>query len=302
MPVEINLLSKREKKDKRVMYVLGGFAALCAAALIGAGLWGAALDRETAALEEERMDRQIEAAEIRGDINELSDEDQMKLAEMITEMNQKVMPGSAVLHEMVRLMPPEGYFVEYEYNFPFDVYIEVAFYEMPDVAYYHRALEDSGMVSQVTLHEVTGEDMIPEEDEQEETEQGFGFQSQPAMSDTAYLPHYVAAMTVTLDPLGVKAFQEELEEEGIEGTEPAPPAEDEENGIEEDDADIDVDIDLDLDLDIDTDGEGDFQFDEEENTDMPDGEDESETDLDIDADIDEDIDEEMNNEQNGGDE
>ncbi|TMW71593.1 PilN domain-containing protein [Alteribacter natronophilus] len=310
MPVEINLLPKREKKDRTLLYVTGGLAAVCLLAVAGTGFWGSAVERETLALEEELFERQVEAAEIRSEINELSDADQVTLAGMISEMNEKVQPGSTVLHEMVRLMPPEGYFVEYEYNFPFDVYIEAAFYEMADVAYYHRALEDSGLVSQVTLHEIAGEDMIPEEEEEDtDPGAGFGFQNQPAAGEAVYLPHYVASMTVTLDPAGVKALEEELAEDEAEGEEPASPGE-EENGT-----DADLDLDLDLDLEIDTEGEGDSPsggedinnglddngFDDDGfDDDGPNGSGDDEVDADIDFDADLDFD--FEDDEIGGDE
>ncbi|MBM7098001.1 hypothetical protein JSY36_19965 [Bacillus sp. H-16] len=254
MPVEINLLPKKEQKDRSLLYVIGGFFLACFLAAAVFAILGSNVEQDIAEAETILTENKIASAEIEQEIHNLSNADQAQLSLWIEKLEGKTTPASAVLHEVVTRMPPEGYLVEYDYGFPFDVYIEAAFYEMRDLAYYHQALEESALISQVTLHRIDGEDMTGEDEEEEEETTFF---TQPAQSEV-YLPHYTAAMTITINPDAVRAHGEDAESDEPTGDEPGPP------GREEDDTDVNIDMDLELDLEIDTNDEGNQTVDDEE--------------------------------------
>ncbi|WP_096435952.1 PilN domain-containing protein [Alteribacter populi] len=260
MPVEINLMPKQEKKDRTILYFLGGFLILSLLAVVSVGFYGSHIEEQSAAVEEELIEKRLESAELQNEIDSLSDADKVKLNLMIEELDSKVIPGSAVLQEMVSLMPPEGYFLEYEYSFPFEIYLEAGFYEIRDIAYYLRAIEDSDIVASVTLLQIEGEDMTENEEEEEQSNESFASEQ----NQEQYLPHYVAALSVTLNPEAVKTHGEEEDTGETVDTEEAPPANEEDT---EDDLNTDFDLDLDIDADVEIDDEVDINFELDNETD-----------------------------------
>ncbi|WP_026690512.1 PilN domain-containing protein [Alteribacter aurantiacus] len=271
MPVEINLLPKKERKDRSLLYVIGGLLLACFVASAIFAVIGSQVESELAVTEAHLQETRIASAEVQAEIHTLSNADQERLSLYIETLEDKAVPSSAVVHDIVSRMPPEGYLVEFDYAFPFDVYLEAAFYEMRDLAYYHQSLEESALISEVTLHFVDGEDVFENEEEEDATT---GFFTQTNTTQV-YLPHYTAGITVTLDPQAVRAHGDEEETEPPTGTEPGPPVED------EDDENVNIDIDVDVNIETEE-GNGVIDLEMDDN---------GEVDLDL----------EMNTEENGGD-
>ncbi len=208
MPVEINLLPKRKKKDRTIIRLISIVSTLSLLSVLLITVYAKLVESETEQLEQQYDELRIKSAQLQGDIDEMDDSDEAKLISLIKELEDKVVPASQVLHEVVTRMPEQGYLIEYDYRSPFHLDLEIAFIEMKDLSYYYVELMDSPFVDDVNVQSLFGDEITIDEEETLLTEE--------------YLPHYKTYLSITLNPDAIKAHNEsggELEDdiEEVEG-------------------------------------------------------------------------------------
>ncbi|UCZ52094.1 hypothetical protein LGQ02_14730 [Bacillus shivajii] len=198
MPVEINLLPKKKKKDRTIISFISLISVLSLLSVLLITFYAQQVESETEELVTEYEELRLKSAELQGQIQRMDDSDEAKLNSMIKKLEDKIIPASSILHEVVSLMPDEGYMITYDYLYPFELVIEMGFLEVRDVSYYYHELINSPIVSDVKVESMFGEEMGEEEDD---------------IFTEEYLPHYKTHLVITLNPEAVRAHGKESEED-----------------------------------------------------------------------------------------
>ncbi|CAM3823530.1 hypothetical protein [Alkalicoccus chagannorensis] len=203
MRVEINLLPQKRKRSGSLPVILA--ALLLAAVMIIFTMFSLSqsIENDRTASEEELQELQMETTELENQITELQNPEQEELQARMDELDDKIVPVSVVLDEVVARMPEESVMTLFDYVFPDEIIMEAIILSVPDIARYQHALEDSPMIQRAEVDTVLGEEILEELEEDI-----FWYED--------YLPQYFTTFEITLHPDAVRAFEEEPEEDEVE--------------------------------------------------------------------------------------
>lgn len=120
-----------------------------------------------------------------------------ELKDTVSELNQVLIPSVPVLKDMISLLPERGFFLEYQFQKPNVLTMQVRFDGMQDVASYTNALTTKSYTEdvQVTTIDTTA------------VEEGDYFET---------LPRYVAEFEMLLNPVASRALLQVEEETDVE--------------------------------------------------------------------------------------
>ncbi|KHF40946.1 hypothetical protein [Halalkalibacter okhensis] len=151
MLVEINLLPEKQKRD--ITYPLISFIVLILVAVGTTALYfyQSSVKEETTQLREEIYAVQLESVQLTEQLQVKDDTGYAEYAQAVTVLEDKVIPTSLLVDELVSLLPERGFFLNFEYELPGEVKVEASFDQIEEVAAYYDALETSPVVSSVTL-------------------------------------------------------------------------------------------------------------------------------------------------------
>lgn len=204
MLVEINLLTEKEKKDITLWVIAVILLLLLSIGSSALYLVNKSYQNEIDQLDVQLMTVQQEIATKQQVLEQKPTSYTEQLKTAIEKVEETVIPGSELLREIVRLLPEQGYLLNFNFNHPDTVVFQARFDQISSVAAYNYALNQSSYVSSVILYSINTEVI---EIEEEVTEQPFG-QSLEELDEVAitdqqllkdFLPRYVAYFEVKVN-------------------------------------------------------------------------------------------------------
>ncbi|OIJ10274.1 hypothetical protein BKP35_14345 [Anaerobacillus arseniciselenatis] len=182
MLVEINLLTEKRKKDVTYYLIV---AIIISILLIGVASLKFVHDSVQNDIEQIDAERQTVTEQI-ATLQQMLDEQPIShyeyLKELVERTETSVIPSSELLRELVYLLPEYGYFNNFDFNHPDTVSFQVYFDQISSVAAYHFALNESPLISSVSLYSVNTETIELVEEREND-----------------FLPRYVANFELVVD-------------------------------------------------------------------------------------------------------
>ncbi len=113
-----------------------------------------------------------------------------RLLQAVDILQGQVVPASLLLDHLVGLLPERGYYLTFDYELPGTVKFEASFDQMEEIAAYHQVLEQSDIVSSVSLSIVETSEILDDE--------------QFDINYDEVLPRYIAYFALVIDTENVK--------------------------------------------------------------------------------------------------
>ncbi|SDN59010.1 hypothetical protein [Alkalicoccus daliensis] len=202
MPIEINLLPGKKRRTRTLPMLLLLIGVLGLIGLLAIISIGSSMENERRMAEEELAEARIASAELENELEELQESDILLLNTVIGELEEKVVPASSVLMDIVSRMPADSGLTMFEYEYPDHITLEILLMSMPDLARFQHELEDSPLIQQAEIDIVMGEAILEELDENI-----FWYEE--------YLPQYFATIVLVLHPDAIRAYEQEETELSI---------------------------------------------------------------------------------------
>ena len=193
MLVEVNLLPEKQKKDVTLPVII-----LIILILIGSSALGLRSFHQTATLEVETLKQEINELQLlstttQQEIIEKSLSQTGELEQAINALHGEILPASFLLDHLVSLLPERGFFLNFDYSIPRDVYFDASFDQLDEVAQYSNALFQSAAVDEVQLTSITTNPLLTDAE----------------LNRDKYLPRYIASFSLKINPSVVREMRDD---------------------------------------------------------------------------------------------
>ncbi|NEU29777.1 hypothetical protein GN156_03175 [bacterium LRH843] len=158
MLAEINLLPEKNKRNITYPFIILVILLMVAAGSTFLFFYQSKLTDEISEMRQELDAVQLKSTEIEQLQVEADGTDYERLEQAVEQLQTQVVPVSLLLDYLVRLLPERGYILSFDYQTG-TVEFDVSFDRMEEIAAYHHELEQSDVVSSITLSVVTANDM-----------------------------------------------------------------------------------------------------------------------------------------------
>ncbi|WP_280769779.1 PilN domain-containing protein [Salipaludibacillus daqingensis] len=181
MNVEINLLPKKPEKKRLFFYIVISLLIMLLIGFTMAFVYQQNLERE-----ERQLDADIETILLlqeaeRGQEQSSASEEQ-RLEKTVDVLESQRRSTTRLLDLLVKKLPERGFFTRFEFQEPGTVNLDVQFETQREAASYLHALNDHFIVEEAMINDVTTEELILNEDEQNQS----------------VLPRYNASYTISI--------------------------------------------------------------------------------------------------------
>ncbi|TWI57099.1 hypothetical protein [Halalkalibacter nanhaiisediminis] len=190
MLVEVNLLPEKNKQDVTYVFILLTTLLLIALGTTVLYFYHSYVAKEVNGLNQEVYSVQMQSTELNQQMVEEAGTELERLQQAVGELQSRVVPTSLLLDHLVRLLPERGYYLTFNYELPGTVMFDASFDRMEEIAAYHQALEQSDVVSSISLSVVEANEML---DDQEFD-----------VNNDNVLPRYIASFTLEIHTENVK--------------------------------------------------------------------------------------------------
>ncbi|WP_096202819.1 hypothetical protein [Bacillus sp. FJAT-45350] len=193
MLVEVNLLPEKEKRDLTPVIIILIIGILLVTATIVLSSLHSSVSTEVTELENEVQELMILSETTRQELTEQQTNNIGQLEEVISALDKQLFPASLLLDHIVSLLPERGFFLNFNYSLPNEVYFDASFDRIEEIAQFSNALYSSDAIGEVLLSDISTNQILDDED----------------LNRDEYLPRYVASYSIKIVPVSLREMRDE---------------------------------------------------------------------------------------------